>query len=76
MDWILGNMHPEFISGAIGCARLDAAAREEHRERGVMMVATGFAFLFVDLGIGRAPELAAPDYEGVFEQSPLFQVGQ
>jgi hypothetical protein len=41
-----------------------------------VVISAGLAFLFVDLRIRSAPEFTAPNDEGVFEETALFQVGE
>ncbi len=43
-----------------------------------MVVAAGFRLfvLLVDLRVGGAPELAAPDHQGVLEEPALFEIGE
>ena len=42
----------------------------------MVVISAGLAFLFVDLRLRSAPELTAPNDEGVFEETALFQVGE
>src|SRR5688572_25176295 len=58
-----------FIGGADGLAAFDAGAGEPHGKAPGVVVAA-FAFLIER----RSAELPAPDDQGLFQQSPRFQI--
>ena len=68
MDRVFHRAVPEFVGGTVGHAAPDSAAGEEKREPEDMMVPAG------PLSHGGAPELAAPDDEGVLEEAGLFEI--
>ena len=63
----------QLVGPAHAHAALDAAAGQPHREAVGVVVAAGALFVF---GGGLAAELAAPDHQGLLQQSPLLQVLQ
>src|SRR2546430_9343765 len=75
---VLDDVHPQLVGGAINHAALYAAAGQQHREGGVMMVAPRFLFVLVvlaDFGVWRSSKFAAPDHQRIVEQPALFEVG-
>src|SRR5207245_4200136 len=68
------NVVAEIIGLAERDAALDAAAGHPDAEAARMMVAPETRFRDFALAVGRAPELPAPDHQGLVEQAPLFEV--
>ncbi len=72
---VLGNAEAEFVGAAVAKAGLHAAAGHEQAEAVRVMVATehlaGRGAAFAE---GRTAELAAPDHQGVLEQTALLEV--
>src|SRR5690349_16614779 len=72
MNFILHNIEAELISLSNACAGFDSAACHPHGECvGVVISSVGAA-----LDHWCAAEFAAPDDNGVFQQSALLQVHQ
>ena len=71
LDFVLGDEEAQVVDLADGLAGFDAASGEPHREIVDVMVA---ADRFAHLPHRGAPELAAPDDQGVIEQAALLEV--
>ncbi len=72
VDDIIDRVVAEFVSGAMGHAAFDAAAREEHGKALDVMVAARIRT--ATLGHWRATEFAAPNDQGVFEHAALLEI--
>lgn len=71
VESILHGVETEFVRCAVGSSALHAAASHPHGEsRGVVVTSVA---LFAH---GRASELAAPNHEGLFEETSCLEVGQ
>ena len=75
VDSVLDSVHAELISRSVHRSSLRPAAREEHREAGVVMVAADLLFVLVGLSVRSTAEFAAPDDQRVVQHASLFQVG-
>src|SRR3954470_2231920 len=74
-DFILRDVVPEFIGGAIGDARLDSSAGHPHRKRVRMMIATDKIFVLRAIFVHRgAAKLTTPDNERIIEHSSLLKI--
>ena len=71
---ILGDVVAELVGLAIAGAGLAAATGHPHGEAARMVVAPGFGAVPLALAGDAAAELAAPDDEGVLEQSAPFEI--
>ena len=71
---ILGDVVAEFVGLAVTGTGFDAAAGHPHGEATRMVVAAGFGAVPLALARDAAAELAAPDDEGVLEQSATFEI--
>jgi hypothetical protein len=75
MDTVFHGIHAELISRAESVASLHAAAGQQQREAGMVVIPAGLV-VFGRLSIWRTAELPAPDYQRLSEQAALFQVAQ
>lgn len=77
MDGPVGNLHTQIVSGTEGLTGFDAAAGHPHG-KGLGMMVTSATPAQCGTGFNhRGPaEFAAPDNECVFEEAPLFEVGE
>ena len=80
VNFVFGDAESKFVGGTVGESALHTSTRHPDAEAFLVVVASGWR-----LGTGagtvflhhrRAAEFAAPDDEGVVEESPLFQVGE
>ena len=75
VDGVFGDLHAEFVGGAVGDAGFDAAAGHPHGEGlGVVIASAAASECGAGFNHGGASEFAAPDDKGVFEQSAFFKV--
>lgn len=74
VDGVFDGVVTEFISRSVGQARFHAAPGEPHSE-GVRVMVAAPCFPR-NLSHGSASEFSSPYDEGVFQQAPLFEVGQ
>ena len=63
----------ELVGGAVHMAAANTTAGQPHRETVMIMVAARESR---QLGDGCTAELTAPEYQHLFEQPALFQIGQ
>ena len=80
VDFILGDAESKFVGASISESFFDSAARHPDAKAFLVVVAprrslgAGSGIVFLDHG--SASEFPAPNDEGVFEESALFQVGE
>ncbi len=80
VDRVFDRFEAEFVGGSVDVAAAHSAAGQPHREA-VMIVVAAVDLAGVRAGLRefhgrRAPELAAPDDQRLFEQSALLEIGQ
>src|SRR6185436_9394697 len=74
VDWVRDDVIRVIIGLAKRQPSLDAATSKPHRKTSRVMIAAVVVFSQFALAIDGAPELSAPDYQGVVEQPALLQV--
>ena len=76
VDAVLDDIVTEVVGLAEGGAFVHAGAGHQDGEAAGVMVAPIIGLGESALRVGRATEFAAPDDEGVIEQSALLEVGE
>ena len=74
VDRITGDVVGEVVGFAVDVALFDTTAGEPHAEAAGVVIAAVVFHRQGPLAVDGATELAAPDDEGVIEETPLFQI--
>ena len=74
MDWVSRDIVVEVVRFAVGDSSANAAARHPEGEAPWMVIPSVIALCEATLTINRPSKFAAPDDEGVFQQSTLREI--